>query len=43
MEYRPDYDIRERDDVYPPSDDSILLIESLQERPEKSDFSERLM
>ena len=33
MEYRPDYDIKERDDVYPPSDDSILLIESLQVRP----------
>ena len=33
MEYRPDYDIRERDDVYPPSDDSILLIESLNVRP----------
>ena len=29
MEYRPDIDIKERDDVYPPSDDSILLIESL--------------
>ncbi len=33
MEYRPDYDIKERDDVYPPSDDSILLIESLKVRP----------
>ena len=33
MEYRPDYDIKERDDVYPPSDDSILLIESLNVRP----------
>ena len=33
MEYRPDIDIKERDDVYPPSDDSILLIESLQVRP----------
>ncbi|MBQ6547553.1 MAG: methyltransferase [Candidatus Methanomethylophilaceae archaeon] len=33
MEFRPDIDIRERDDVYPPSDDSILLIESLQIRP----------
>ncbi len=33
MEYCPDYDIKERDDVYPPSDDSILLIESLQVRP----------
>ena len=33
MEYRPDYDIKERDDVYPPSDDSILLIESLEVRP----------
>ena len=32
MEYRPDYDIKERDDVYPPSDDSILLIESLKVR-----------
>ena len=29
MEYRSDIEIRERDDVYPPSDDSILLIESL--------------
>lgn len=33
MEYHPDYDIKERDDVYPPSDDSILLIESLKIRP----------
>ena len=33
MEYHLDYDIRERDDVYPPSDDSILLIESLDVRP----------
>lgn len=33
MEYHPDYDIKERDDVYPPSDDSILLIESLKVRP----------
>ena len=33
MEYRPDYDFKERDDVYPPSDDSILLIESLKVRP----------
>lgn len=33
MEYRPDYDIKERDDVYPPSDDSILLIESLNVSP----------
>ena len=33
MEYRPEIDIRERDDVYPPSDDSILLIESLDVRP----------
>ena len=32
MEYLPDIDIRERDDVYPPSDDSILLIESLNVR-----------
>ena len=30
MEYRPEIDIKERDDVYPPSDDSILLIESLE-------------
>ena len=29
MKYRPDIDIKERDDVYPPSDDSILLIEFL--------------
>ena len=29
MDYRPDVKIKERDDVYPPSDDSILLIESL--------------
>ncbi len=29
MEYRPDIDITEDPDVYPPSDDSILLIESL--------------
>ena len=33
MEYRPDIDIKERDDVYPPSDDSILLIGSLNVRP----------
>ena len=33
MEYHPDYDVKERDDVYPPSDDSILLIESLKVRP----------
>ena len=33
MEYRPDYDIKEHDDVYPPSDDSILLIESLNVSP----------
>ena len=33
MEYHPDIDIKERDDVYPPSDDSILLIESLDVRP----------
>ena len=33
MEYRLDIDIKERDDVYPPSDDSILLIESLDVRP----------
>lgn len=32
MEYRPDIDIREMDDVYPPSEDSILLIESLDVR-----------
>lgn len=32
MEYRPDIDIKERDDVYPPSEDSILLIESLDVR-----------
>ena len=30
MEYHPEIDIKERDDVYPPSDDSILLIESLE-------------
>lgn len=29
MEYRPDIRIQEDPDVYPPSDDSILLIESL--------------
>ncbi|MFA7149877.1 MAG: HemK2/MTQ2 family protein methyltransferase [Candidatus Methanomethylophilaceae archaeon] len=29
MKYRPELDIEERDDVYPPSEDSILLIESL--------------
>ena len=29
MEYRPDIDIAEDPEVYPPSDDSILLIESL--------------
>lgn len=29
MEYRPDIDLAEDPDVYPPSDDSILLIESL--------------
>ncbi len=29
MEYRPDIDIAEDPDVYPPSDDSILLIGSL--------------
>jgi len=29
MEYRPGLDIEEDTDVYPPSDDSILLIESL--------------
>ena len=29
MKYRPEIDIEERDDVYPPSEDSILLIESL--------------
>lgn len=29
MEYRPDICIQEDPDVYPPSDDSILLIESL--------------
>ena len=33
MEYRPYIDIKGRDDVYPPSDDSILLIESLDVRP----------
>ena len=33
MEYRPAIDIKERDDVYPPSEDSILLIESLDVRP----------
>lgn len=32
MEYRPDIEIKERDDVYPPSEDSILLIESLDVR-----------
>ena len=29
MEYDPSLEIEERDDVYPPSEDSILLIESL--------------
>ena len=29
MEYRPDIDIAEDPEIYPPSDDSILLIESL--------------
>ena len=29
MKYRSDIDIEERDDVYPPSEDSVLLIESL--------------
>ena len=32
MEYLPAVEIKERDDVYPPSDDSILLIESLDVR-----------
>ena len=32
MEYDPDIDIRVIDDVYPPSEDSILLIESLDVR-----------
>lgn len=33
MEYRPDLTIDERKDVYPPSEDSILLIESLDVHP----------
>lgn len=32
MEYRPELAIDEREDVYPPSEDSILLIESLDVR-----------
>ena len=35
MEYKPEMDIKERDDVYPPSDDSILLIESLDVRKDE--------
>ena len=35
MEYHPEIDIKERDDVYPPSDDSILLIESLEVKSEE--------
>lgn len=33
MRYDPDIIIEERDDVYPPSEDSILLIESLDVHP----------
>ncbi len=33
MEYIPDMDIAEDEEVYPPSEDSILLIESLDTRP----------
>lgn len=33
MEYRPELIIGEREDVYPPSEDSILLIESLDVHP----------
>ena len=33
MEYRPDLTVEEDPDVYPPSEDSILLIESLDVRP----------
>ncbi len=35
MEYRPDIRIQEDPDVYPPSDDSILLIESLDVKQEE--------
>ena len=35
MEYRPGLVIDEREDVYPPSEDSILLIESLDVHPDE--------